>query len=106
MPANLPETTRPSTIRLSARCIPCPLLISLWIGKAVWTRDDARGRIDGVNFQNIRATAKPLRVELKGYDEQHLVENVLFREVRVNGQPLAVGDVKTNAFVRNVRVEP
>ncbi len=72
----------------------------------MWTRDDARGQIDGVTFQNIRATAKLLRVELKGYDEQYLVENVLFRDVRVNGQPLTSAEVKTNEFVKRVRVEP
>ena len=59
-----------------------------------------------MTFQKIRATAKPLRVELKGYDEQHLIENVLFRDVRVNGQPLAASEVKANTFVQNVRVEP
>lgn len=58
-----------------------------------------------MTFQKIRATAKPLRVELKGYDEQHLIENVHFRDVRVNGQPLAASEVKANTFVQNVRVE-
>ena len=72
----------------------------------MWTRDDARGHIDGVTFQNIRATAKPLRVELKGYDETHLVENVVFRDVVVNGRPLTSAEVKTNEFVRTVKVEP
>jgi len=69
----------------------------------VWTRDDARGQIDGVTFQNIRATAKPLRVELKGFDEQHLVENVLFRNVRVNDQPLKYVSAKTGFAISSVR---
>ena len=72
----------------------------------MWTRDDARGRIDGVTFQNIRATAKPLRVELKGFDTTHLVENVLFRDVVVNGKPLTSAEVKTNEFVKMIRMEP
>jgi hypothetical protein len=101
------DSARISNVRFeNLRIEESPRLISLWIGKAVWTRDDARGQIDGVTFQNIRATAKPLRVELKGFDETHLVENVLFRDVVVNGQPLAVGDVKTNEFVKTIRVEP
>jgi len=83
-----------------------PRLISLWIGKAVWTRDDERGHIDGVLFQNLRAQADPLRVELKGFDETHAVENVVFEDVFVNGRPLAAADVKTNPFVRNVAVKP
>jgi hypothetical protein len=83
-----------------------PRLISLWIGKAVWTRDDERGHVEDVQFRNIGATADPLRVELKGFDETHAVENVVFDRVVVNGRPLAAADVKTNAFVRTVSVQP
>jgi hypothetical protein len=83
-----------------------PKLISLWIGKAVWTRDSERGHIQGVTFKDIRATAAPLRVELHGFDEAHPVEDVLFQDVVVNGKPLVPGDVKGNGFVRDVRVRP
>jgi hypothetical protein len=83
-----------------------PRLISLWIGKAVWTRDDQRGHIDGVSFKHIRATANPLRVELTGFDEAHAVENVRLEDVVVNGRPLAAADVKTNAFVKQLTIEP
>ena len=69
-----------------------------------WSRDDARGRIEDVTFKNIQATADPLRVELKGYDEGHAVSGVRFEDVLVNEKPLAPPDVKTNAFVRNVSV--
>ena len=101
------DSARISNVRFeNLRIEESPRLISLWIGKAVWTRDDARGQIDGVTFQNIRATAKPLRVELKGYDKMHLVENVVFRDVVVNGKPLPPAEVKTNEFVKAVRVEP
>jgi len=81
-------------------------LISLWIGKAVWTRDDVRGHIDNVAFRHIRAVAEPLRVELKGFDETHQVERVLFEDVVVNGQPLKVSNVKSNAFVSKVEIRP
>jgi hypothetical protein len=81
-----------------------PRLISLWIGKAVWTRDNERGHIDGVTFNNIRATAEPLRVDLRGFDETHRVESVVFDNVVVNGKPLSSDDVKTNAFVTKVKV--
>lgn len=79
-------------------------LISLWIGKASWTRDDTRGHVDGVTFKNIAASAQPLAVELKGFDETHAVENVVFQNVVVNGQPLSPAQVKTNAFVRGIAV--
>jgi len=78
-------------------------LISLWIDKAFWTRDNERGHIEDVSFKDIRATADPLRVELRGFDDGHAVENVVFENVRVNGNILSPAEVKTNAFVRNVR---
>jgi hypothetical protein len=83
-----------------------PRLISLWIGKAVWTRDDERGHIEGVTFKNISAQADPLRVELKGFDEGHQVDNVVFEDVVVNGKRLTAAEVMTNAFVRNVAIRP
>jgi hypothetical protein len=83
-----------------------PRLISLWIGKAFWTRDDERGHIDRVLFKNIRAQADPLRVELKGFDETHAVEGVVFDNVTVNGKPLTAADVKRNEFVKKVTVQP
>ncbi len=81
-------------------------LISLWIGKAVWTRDEERGRIQGVVFRNIRAAAEKPRIELTGFDEGHAVEGVTFENVAVNGKPLAPAEVKSNAFVRDVKVRP
>ena len=83
-----------------------PRLISLWIDKAFWTKDAERGHIDGVQFKDIRATADPVRVELKGFDETHTVENVRFENVVVNGKALTAETVKTNAFVRNVTWRP
>ena len=83
-----------------------PRLISLWIGKYVWTRDTQRGQIQDVTFKNIRVTADHLRVELTGFDETHRVQDVLFQDVVVNGKPLTGTDVKRNAFVGNVRVQP
>jgi hypothetical protein len=83
-----------------------PRLISLWIDKAVWTRDSERGHIDQVTFNNVRAQAAPLRVELKGFDSDHTIENILFKNVVVNGKPLAAADIKTNAFVRNLTLKP
>lgn len=81
-------------------------LISSWIGKAVWSRDAERGRIQDVSFKNIAAVSDPLRIELKGFDAGHAVEKVAFENVRVNGRPLTGADVKTNEFVRQVTVRP
>jgi hypothetical protein len=101
------DSARISNVRFEdIRIEESPHLMSLWIGKAVWTRDDERGHIDGVVFKNIRATTNPLRVQLQGFDETHLVENVLFQDVAVNGAALSFADVKTNAFVKGVIVRP
>lgn len=81
-------------------------LISLWIGRAVWTRDEERGRIQGVIFRNLQAVAERPRVELVGFDETHPVEDVVFENVVLNGKALAPDDVKANAFVRRVSVRP
>jgi len=81
-------------------------LISLWIGKAVWTRDAERGHIRGVTFEGISAAGEERRIELTGFDEGHAVEDVTFRDVTLNGKPLAPADVKSNPFVRNVTVKP
>jgi hypothetical protein len=101
------DAARVSNVRFeNIRIEESPRLISLWIGKFVWTRDPERGHIQGVVFKDIVAVANPLRVELNGFDETHAVSDVLFQDVRVNGRQLTRADVKTNAFVQNVSVRP
>jgi len=81
-------------------------LISLWIGKAVWTRDEARGHIENVAFRDIHAVGPDPRIEFTGYSETNLVDNVTLDGVTVNGQPLKQEQIKANAFVRGVKVAP
>ena len=101
------DSARISNVRFeNLRIEESPRLISLWIDKAYWSRDNERGHIEGVVFKNLRAVANPLHVELRGFDQAHAVENVLFEDVVVNGKPLSWGDVKTNAFVRKVAYRP
>ncbi len=101
------DSARVSNVRFeNIRVEESQKLISLWIGKFVWTRDAQRGHIQGVSFDNIRATAVPLGVEIHGFDETHPVEDVLFQDVVVNGRPLVPSDVTGNAFQRNIRVRP
>ncbi len=82
-----------------------PRLISLWIDKAVWTRDEQRGHIDGVVFRDIAAPAMP-RIELKGFDAEHAIDGVLFERVTVGAEPLTAADVHANQFVRGVTILP
>jgi polygalacturonase len=80
--------------------------ISLWINKAVWTRDAERGHIANITFKNIRATGDNPRIEFKGFDAEHAVTGVTCENVVINGQPLTPDQIKRNDFVRDVRVTP
>lgn len=80
--------------------------ISLWINKAVWTSDKERGHINGITFKDINVAGTPLTVELKGFDEGHLVEDVFFENVVLNGKPLTNEMIRTNKFVKNISVKP
>jgi len=79
-------------------------LISLWIGSYVWTRGPERGQIQDVLFKDIQATGDQPKIELKGFDAQHLVEDVKFKNVTVNGKAIESSDVKQNECARNVTV--
>ncbi|MHC4165336.1 MAG: glycosyl hydrolase family 28 protein [Planctomycetota bacterium] len=101
------DAARVTNIRFeNIRIEESPRLISLWIGKFVWTRDQQRGHIQGVTFKDISAVADLLKIELKGFDEMHVVSDVVFQNVRVNGKLLTKDEVRANAFVRNVSVSP
>jgi polygalacturonase len=77
--------------------------ISVWIGKAMWSRDPERGNIKGIVFKNIQATGKgPFSIDLVGYDAAHSIEDVTFNNVTLNGRSLQQNVVRTNSFVKNV----
>jgi hypothetical protein len=101
------DAARVSNIRFeNIRLEESPRFISLWIGKAVWSRDKEAGRIDDVVFKDIRLAAPSSPIELTGFDETHQVANVVFDGVTLGGKPLSAGDVKSNAFVRSVTIRP
>lgn len=101
------DSARISNIRFeNIRIEETKRLISLWIGKAVWTRDEARGHIDNVVFKDIRAVGKDVRLEFTGFSETNVIENVTLTNVAVNGKPLKQEEIKSNAFVRGVKVLP
>ncbi len=80
--------------------------ISLWINKAVWSTDKEQGHINGITFKNIRAAGSPLTMEIKGFDEGHVVEDVLFQDVVLNGKPLTGEMIQKNSFVKNISIQP
>lgn len=81
-------------------------LIALWIGKAVWSKDERRGHIEDVTFRNIRAVGKNLAIDLKGFDGGHEIKNVLFQDLLINGKRLKASTVRQNKFVQGVEVKP
>jgi hypothetical protein len=84
-------------------------LMSVWIGRAVWSREADRGHVQGVMFQNIRFVA-PQRAEpwadLLGFDAEHAVDGVQFQNVVVGGVPLSGAGIRQNGFVHDVVVRP
>ena len=63
------DSARISNVRFeNLRIEESPRLISLWIGKAVWTRDHERGHIDGVTFGTSAPRPIPCGSSLKGFD--------------------------------------
>jgi hypothetical protein len=85
------------------QCLKC---ISLFIDKAVWSSDKEQGHIQGVMFKNIRAFGTPLTVNLKGFDESHAINDVLFRDVVLNDKILTRDMIQMNSFVKNVSIQP
>lgn len=101
------DAARVSNVRFeNLRIAESRQLISLWIGSAVWSRDAERGHIAGVIFENIAAASGPAAIKLQGFDADHRVEQVNFRNVTRSGRPLQSTDVNRNAFVQDVTVTP
>jgi len=85
------------------------VLINGWIGADFWGRDKERGRVSGVVFRNISGWGAGFPVSrLQGCDGTHLFENVVFQNLRVNGnlvRSLEEGGIALNPFVRNVTIK-
>ena len=84
-------------------------LMSLWIGKFIWSKEAERGHIENVSFRNITSVV-PERpgpmADLTGFDAEHAIDNVKFQHVLVGGKSLDSTGIKQNEFVHNVNVLP
>jgi len=80
--------------------------ISLWIGKAQWSQEAARGNIRNVIFDDISASGSPLTIAFQGYDATHTIRGVVLKDIRLNGRPLTTNDIQSNEFVFGVSVTP
>jgi hypothetical protein len=84
----------------------CRRLMSLWIGKSVWSLDkEKRGWIRDVTFKNITANGEPMTIAFTGADENHDIKNVLFENVIINGRPIRKEDIEMK-FTTNVDIKP
>ena len=66
-----------------------------------------RGKNHGLCFEDIRVFGdKRLRFSFGGYDAEHLVSDVVIRNVYINGQPVKKTDVELtkNEFCQNIEV--
>jgi polygalacturonase len=80
-------------------------LISLWIGKAMWSHDKDYGNIQNVIFKNITASGA-CKIELVGQDNTHLVQNVTFQDVIIDSKRLSNSNIKANSFAKSVNIVP
>ena len=102
-------------------------LISCWIGTTRWTKTKERGHIKNVIFRDITAVSAPIdptltgfqdgpdwkpyiikdhaSMELVGFDKDHIIENVLFDNVMLDGRKVTEQHVTMNDFVKDIRFE-
>lgn len=85
----------------------------LWFGivKDIWGNDPEPGLIRNVRVENVTVHGAVMPPStILGFDAAHPVEDVLIQNVRLNGRPpvadLAALGLRTNAFVRQIRVNP
>jgi hypothetical protein len=82
-------------------------LINCWIGADMWGHDKQRGHVKGVLFKNITAAGKaPPASRLTGCDATHLIEDVTFENLRINGRVVTAledGRITVNQFVKDVK---
>jgi polygalacturonase len=84
-------------------------LISLWIGKAFWSKDPERGHIETITFSNLHSVKPEVTgpwADLVGMDAEHAIDGVQFNQVQVNDQAFELHQIKQNKFVSGVEVQP
>lgn len=81
-------------------------IVNILVLNSKYSKDKKRGSVSGVRFENIRAeSSKPLKIKLGGFDENSVVENIVFKNFTINSKPLKFEDIPQSNFVRGVTVE-
>ena len=87
----------------------CPCLLSMVIEKSYWgfTDKETRGKIRDIVLKDVFVTGGPSpKSVLRGYDDEHCVENVTIENLRINGALIpdpATGGFTIGAHVKNVK---
>ena len=81
--------------------------INMKIEKTIYTNNngfrDERGNINGLNFNNVQTSGG--QIVLNGFDKDHSIRKVYFRNCLIKGQPLTAEDVEVNGFVDKPIIE-
>ena len=69
-------------------------LAELFIRTTRYTKDSERGKISGITFEGIHLSdRKPGAILLEGYDGDHGITDVFFKNITSDGQTLAADDI-------------
>ena len=80
-------------------------LIEFFIRVTQYTKDEERGQINGITFENIQILGDVLgKITFEGYDEDHLVSNVTMTNFYFNNRLLTTERIKVtrNSFTANI----
>jgi hypothetical protein len=83
----------------------CHRLVRIGVAVNKHSRDDVRGRIEGIEFRDIVAHNGPAIIEITGYGENHDVADIRFRNLLINGRPITGADqcfLVLNEFVSGI----
>jgi len=84
-------------------------LMSIWIGKTIWSKQPERGQVENVSFQNITSVLPESpgpTVDLVGFDADHAVDHVGLEQVLIGGKPLVAASIRQNEFVHHIDLVP
>ena len=82
----------------------CSRLAGIRINKSMWCTSERRGIVKDIYFKNICCMSNP-DIHLFGYTDKHIVENVTFENLFVNGKmPGDFPALKTNFYVKDIKL--
>jgi hypothetical protein len=84
------------------------LLAELIIYFCMWNKDEERGQMEAVRFEDVRVLSEKLqRVNISGYDANHVIKDVVFQNLIVKGKQverLEPGMFTINEFAKGISI--